>query len=226
MDRSERIAAIGALDDPVRRRLHAYVAAQDEPVRREDAAAAVGVSEHRARFHLDRLVEAGLLEVEFRRTTGRTGPGAGRPAKLYRRTAGEVAVSVPPRRYDLVAEVLAAAVRRSLAGTPLEEALRQEARRAGHRDGEGYAGRDAGSPELERAAGALADRGYEPVLGDRELVLGDCPFDRLAAEHTDLVCGINHDYVTGVLDGLACRESTACLEPGAGRCCVRVSHRE
>src|SRR5918911_20308 len=50
-----------------------------------------------AAFHLDKLVEAGLLEASFRRLGERRGPGAGRPAKLYRRGAGEVAASLPPR---------------------------------------------------------------------------------------------------------------------------------
>src|SRR5437868_8151395 len=99
-----------ALADPVRRELYRWVVAQAEPVSRDQAASGAGVPRHTAKFHLDRLVDQGLLETEFRRLTGRAGPGAGRPAKLYRRAARELAVSLPPRHYDTAADLLASAV--------------------------------------------------------------------------------------------------------------------
>jgi predicted ArsR family transcriptional regulator len=216
---SDVFSAIGALADPVRRRLYAYVVASDAGVGREEAAREVGVAPHTARFHLDRLVEEGLLAVEQRRLTGRTGPGAGRPAKVYRRADGEVAVSLPDREYDLVGQVLAAAVERSLGGAGLEDSLVEEARAAGRRDGTSY---DGSGRELERSAGALAARGFEPHRVDDGLVLRNCPFDSLAREHTALVCGVNHDYVAGVLEGLGCTQTCARLDPGRDRCCVRV----
>ncbi len=219
MEPVSAITAIGALDDPARRRLYEYVAGRGEPVGREDAARATGLPSHSARFHLDRMVDAGLLEVEYRRLSGRSGPGAGRPTKLYRRAAHEVAVSVPPRHYDLVGHVLAAAVQCSLAGADLAGSLVAEAQAAGQRDGAAYDGRGT---ELERTSGVLTERGYEPAVADEDLVLGNCPFDRLAAEHGELVCGLNRDYVAGVVEGLGCRHTRACLDPGAGGCCVRV----
>ena len=216
-------SAIGALADPVRRRLYRYVVASDAPVGREEAAREVGVAPHTARFHLDKLVEEGLLEVGQQRLTGRSGPGAGRPAKVYRRASAEVAVSLPPRGYDLVGQVLAAAVERSLARGGLEDSLADEARAAGGRDGTSYVGGGGrGGDELDRAAGALAERGFEPQRDDDGLVLRNCPFDALARRHTALVCGVNHDYVAGVLDGLGCTQTCARLDPGADRCCVRV----
>src|SRR3954449_11558502 len=112
---SEQVAGIGALAEPARQALYRYVAAQPGAVGREEAARATGVAVHSAKFHLDKLVEEGLLDVEFRRLTGREGPGAGRPAKLYRRSASEFAVSVPQRRYDLAGRILAAAVDRATA---------------------------------------------------------------------------------------------------------------
>jgi predicted ArsR family transcriptional regulator len=216
---SDAFSAIGALADPVRRRLYQYVVASDVGVGREEAAREVGVAPHTARFHLDRLVEEGLLDVEQRRLTGRTGPGAGRPAKVYRRAESEVAVSLPEREYDLVGQVLAAAVERSLGGAGLEDSLAEEARAAGRRDGTSY---DGSGGELERSAGALAARGFEPHRVDEGLVLRNCPFDSLAREHTALVCGVNHDYVAGVLEGLGCSQTCARLDPGRDRCCVRV----
>jgi len=212
-------AALGALADPVRRRLYEYVAAQRDAVGREQAAEGAGVPLHSARFHLDRLVEAGLLEVERRRLSGRTGPGAGRPAKLYRRSAADIEVSVPPRRYDLVGAVLAAAVERSLTGTELPTALTEEARAAGREDGRVCT---ASGSDLERCTSVLADRGFEPTPDDGGAHLRNCPFDALARTHTALVCGLNHDYVVGVLEGLSCVSLAARLEPADDRCCVRL----
>ena len=212
-------AAVAALADPVRRRLYRYVVEQQDAVGREQAAEGADVPLHTARFHLERLVEEGLLEVEFRRLSGRSGPGAGRPAKLYRRTPIEVSVHVPSRSYDLVGSVLAAAVSRALGGEPLEAALSDEARSRGLAAGTSY---DAAGPDLERAAGLLADTGYEPQVGERTVTLRNCPFDVLATEETALVCGVNLDFVDGALEGLGCTGVTARLDPGPDRCCVRV----
>src|SRR3954452_16102013 len=121
-------AGIGALADDTRRGLYSYVASQPQPVGREQAATALGLAMHTANFHLDRMVAEGLLEVEYRRLSGRTGPGAGRPSKLYRRAAREFAVSLPPRRYDLVGDILAAAVTRAGSGAALDDALEEAAR--------------------------------------------------------------------------------------------------
>jgi predicted ArsR family transcriptional regulator len=78
-------------------------------VSRDEAAAGVGVPRHRAKFHLDKLVGDGLLEAEYRRRSGRRGPGAGRPAKLYR-ASGELAVMLPGRRYELAGQLMARAI--------------------------------------------------------------------------------------------------------------------
>jgi predicted ArsR family transcriptional regulator len=215
----DAFSAIGALADPVRRRLYCFVAGRADGAGREESAREVGIAPHVARFHLDKLVEEGLLAVDHRRLTGRRGPGAGRPAKIYRRADTEVSVSLPERGYDLVGRVFAAAVERSLGGAPLAEALADAARSAGRRDGTTY---DGAGGELERSAGVLRDRGYEPLEADDALVLRNCPFDALAREHTALVCGVNLDYVGGVLDGLGCRRTSASLDPGPDRCCVRI----
>src|SRR3954449_7003574 len=121
MDLSEQAAGIGALADDTRRTLYEYVASQPQPVGREQAATSLGLALHNVSFHLDRLVSEGLLEVEFRRLSGRSGPGAGRPSKLYRRAAREFAVSLPPRRYDLVGDILAGAVARAVEGESLAD---------------------------------------------------------------------------------------------------------
>lgn len=212
--------AVGALADSARRELYDYVVAQDRPVGRDEAADATGLARHSARFHLDRLVEEGLLRTEFRRLTGRSGPGAGRPAKLYRRADTEVAVTLPPRHYDLAAQVLADGVERSLEGIPLPDALAAAARDTGRRDGADAPG---GDDELGTIGSALASRGFEPRRNEDGLVLSNCPFDTLARAHTALVCGINRDYVTGVVEGARCASrAEAVLDPSPERCCVRV----
>jgi predicted ArsR family transcriptional regulator len=218
-------SAIGALADPVRRRLYEYVVGCAEPVSREPAARGADVALHSARFHLDRPVDEGLLVADQRRLTGRSGPGAGRPAKVYRRAPGDVAVSLPEREYDLVGRIMAAAVQRSLDGAPLAEVLAEEARSTGRADG--AAGRaeegTAEDPdELGRAAAVLAGRGFEPARSESHVVLRNCPFDALARQHTALVCALNLDYVAGVVEGAGCPHVSAELDPGEDRCCVRL----
>lgn len=213
-------AGIGALAEPTRRALYDYVIAQPGPVGREEAAGAVGVPAHAAKFHLDRLVADGLLEVQFRRLSGRSGPGAGRPAKLYRRSGRQFSVSLPERRYDLVGQILAAAVGRAQAGTPLPDALHEAAHEHGRRVG---ADSSAAGDDLHRLASTLATQGYEPRVDAGELTLANCPFDALAQQHTALICRLNQVYVQGVADGLTC-SVRADLLPWPGHCCV-AAHR-
>jgi predicted ArsR family transcriptional regulator len=200
---------LAALAEPVRRRLYHYVTSRPDAVGRDEAAGAAGVSRALAAFHLDRLVEDGLLTAEYRRLTGRTGPGAGRPAKLYRRALGDVAVSLPPRDYRLAAGVFADA----LDGGDIHAAAHERGRAIGaaareqHRDG-----------ELEAV---LAQAGYQPFRdGSGDIRLANCPFHELAATHRGLTCGMNLALLEGVLDGLAAEGVEARLDPQPGRCCV------
>ena len=229
MSISEQAAGIGALADPTRRALYEHVVAQTDAVSRESAARAVDVPVHVARFQLDRLVELGLLQVEFRRLTGRQGPGAGRPSKLYRRTIETIAVSLPARRFDLAGHLLARAIERAADGTPIDTAVREVA----HAEGGSYGARLHGElangsehdaeGELERMRHALAGQGYEPRRAARELVLANCPFHDLARAHTDLVCGMNQAYIAGVAEGLHCHHLDARLRPDPARCCVVIT---
>lgn len=221
-----RVTRLGALADPLRRRLYRFVAEQPDAVSRDQAADVVEVPRHTAKFHLDRLVEEGLLVAEFRRLTGRSGPGAGRPAKLYRRSAREVAVSVPSRRYDLAGQVLADAVERSLDGVPMAEAVRQAADNAARVVVE--AARPTDGRQLSRIGEVLSPYGYEPRVEPDEtgdLVLANCPFDRLATDHRDLVCGMNRDFVDAIARRLGCDGIEARLDLDETRCCVRVVRR-
>ena len=171
-----------------RRALYAFVASEPGPVSREQAAEHTGLALHSVRFHLDRLVEEGLLDVEFRRLSGRSGPGAGRPAKLSRRSDRQLSVSIPDRRYDVVGDVLAEAVDRSAReGSPVQDAVLSAALTHGRRLGAASATTvaDAGGSEQECVAQVLAGSGYEPRVVGEEVVLANCPFDRLARDHTE-----------------------------------------
>ncbi len=224
MDLHSQAAGIGALADENRRALYEYVVHAPDPVGREQAAGALGLPHHTASFHLDRLVEEGLLEVEFRRLTGKSGPGAGRPSKLYRRADREFTVSLPPRRYDLVGDILAVAVKRTADGDELDRSLSSSARDEGLALGRAVTGA-RGRATLPQVADVLAGQGYEPQVAEAVVTLRNCPFDSLAQKHTELVCGLNQDFVQGVVDGLERSDAQACLEPEPGWCCVKVRTR-
>ncbi|MEU2620259.1 transcriptional regulator [Streptomyces sp. NPDC007157] len=221
------IDAIAALQDPVRRRLYEYVAAQGREVGRNEAAEATGVARTLAAHHLDRLAEAGLLDTGSRRLTGRSGPGAGRPAKVYTRAREERAVSLPARDYRTAAELLAEAAEQA----GLDAGLCAAARRRG----EALRGSVAPCGSLEEAVETLAARGYEPHLegvggpgGDRGaegageeaavVRMRNCPFHAVAERFPPLVCGMNLALLEGLLgtDGPV----RARMDARPGQCCV------
>ncbi|WP_448628257.1 helix-turn-helix transcriptional regulator [Geodermatophilus sp. URMC 64] len=204
-------AAVGALADPARRALYRFVAAADDAVSRDQAAQGVGLPRHTVKFHLDRLVDDGLLETEYRRLSGRRGPGAGRPAKLYRRSARQFDVSLPERHYDLAGRILAGAVDAAADGAvPVLEAVGEAASAEGRRL--------AGSPCA--LVDVLAGLGFEPRDTADGVVLGNCPFHDLAATHTALVCGMNLGMLTALLEERGEPGIRAALDPAPGRCCV------
>jgi predicted ArsR family transcriptional regulator len=227
--RDTQLTRLAALGEPIRQALYRFVVAQRTPVSRDQAASGLGIARHVAKFHLDRLAADGLVDTEYQRPDGRGGPGAGRPTKFYRASRTEIAVSLPERHYDLAADILAQAV--TIAerdATPLREALRLTARQAGAR-----LGRPSGNARPPERADApwdgvwavLAAHGYEPELDSADpsaarITLRNCPFHRLARAHTDLVCGLNLDVLTAVVDNQPGCGLLAELDPGPDRCCV------
>lgn len=222
-----RLEAAAILAEPVRRALYLHVARQPRPVSRDQAAAAVGIERSLAAFHLDKLVGAGLLEASFRRLTGRSGPGAGRPSKLYQRSAKAVDVSIPERRYELLARLLADAVGASAtAATALGNAARELGESIGS-DARAAAGARPDREALLASATAVLDRmGFQPYHDEGgDIRLRNCPFDALARDHRDLVCTTNVEMMEGVLGGLRAKGVVASLEPTAGQCCVALRRR-
>jgi predicted ArsR family transcriptional regulator len=234
-DLARQITALALLEEPVRRALYDYVAMRPAAVGRDEAARAVRVSRALAAFHLDKLAAEGLLEVSYRRLSRRRGPGGGRPAKLYRRAARQLDVSLPPRRYELAARLLAAGVAGTRGGAAAESVTRA-ARRLGAALGTVARGDAGPRPDrarlLECAAAVLRDHGFEPERSGEGMQLRNCPFDALAREFRPLVCGMNRSLMEGLVSGLGARGVVADFRPEPGRCCVvltpggRVRSRE
>ena len=212
MRQQQKIGAVAALDDPMRRRLLQLVGDSTLPVSRDAAAATLSVSRSTVAFHLDRLVEAGLLVVAYERVNGLTGPGSGRPAKVYSRAPGELNVSIPERHYDLMGDLLATAVENADDADSALDALRAAATTAGRE-----AGRAAGTLEQ-----VLYETGYEPVPGPERTTLGNCPFHSLARRHTEVVCAANEAFLRAAVEEVGSDPAKVVLEPTGSGCCVWI----
>ena len=199
------VTGVSVLADSVRRRLYRFVCSQDQPVSRDQAAQAVGIARHKAKFHLDRLEAEGLLDADYVRLTGRSGPGAGRPAKRYRRGTKEFAVTLPARDYELTARIMADAIAESArTHTPILDVVNDTA--AVYGSAIAATARDHGSSvdtALEIVVRILTEHGYEPRRTGSMVVLANCPFQALAADHTDLICRLNHSLLAGFADSIA-----------------------
>jgi len=218
------VGAVALLDEPTRRRLYELIVASPDPVGRDEAAKTLGLSRELAAFHLDRLAAGGLLETVFRRLGSRQGPGAGRPAKLYRRSAHDIAVSLPPRDYRRAAEMLEDAI----VGAA-EPALLEAVNGAAHARGvvTGVAARKTVKPRSshrqQRSAllAVLSEGGYEPLVDPGATIrLRNCPYHELAQRHREVTCGMNLAWASGIVDGLGVDGVKPVLAPEPGACCV------
>lgn len=219
MNRDEqRHALVYGLDDPVRRRLYDYVSVSAAPVGRDEAAAELAIGRPLAAYHLDRLVSLGLLTADYRRPPGRSGPGAGRPAKVYARSPSEFAVTAPPRDYELAARLLAEAVESDASGFSLA-CLKRAARRLGAELG--ARSRRSGQTAMRAV---LTEHGFEPFSDDDgSVALRNCPFHQLAERHREIVCTMNLALLEGVAAGIGAQDVRPGLKPVPGRCCVVIT---
>ena len=217
------LASVSCLDDPVRGRLYAFVSGRVEPVGRDEAAAAVGIGRALAVYHLDKLVESGLLTASYRRPPGRSGPGAGRPAKVYARSGAEFTVSLPPREYQLAASLLVQAVAADRSGSA-RAALHDAARQFGAGLGERHRGdRVQGEDGRLALESALSEHGFEPWHDHHGTVrIRNCPFRRLAEMQPEVVCHMNLALIQGLVAGLGADTLHPVLDPGPDRCCVTI----
>ena len=221
--RFDGLSALSGLDDPVRRQLYQVVVRSPHPVGRDAAAAAAGIGRPLAAYHLDKLVELGLLTAAYQRPPGREGPGAGRPAKVYSRSEREFTVTVPPREYELAARLLAVAVESDREGSS-RTALGAAARDFG--TSLAARGREASTAKAGRRQAmqsVLRQHGFEPAEDEAgRTILRNCPFHQLAAQHQELVCGMNLALVQGLVAGLDAPGLRPSLDPLPGRCCVVI----
>lgn len=223
------IASISALNDPIRSAVLMYVTRSGGETSRDQVAAAMGVSRRVAAFHLDRLANEGWLEVGYRRLTGRTGPGAGRSSKLYRRSSKRVDVSIPARNYELMARALGSGIQYGRA-SPSSHDIEAGARGFGVAVG-AQAKAAAGRADRRRApVRALFDKlaalGFEPFADPDGMVrLRNCPYHDMARENSELVCAVNLALLEGVVQGLDLKGVEARLEPHEGQCCVAFRMR-
>jgi predicted ArsR family transcriptional regulator len=221
------IRAVAALDDPLRRGMFRFIRLSHQPVTRETAAASVGISRKLAAFHLDKLVEAGVLRAHYEPVGGVR--KVGRTPKVYEATDTDINIHIPPRQHELLADILLEAVLTEGTG---EGGLQAAARVAGQR------GREIGAKErrdrrpgrlgpkrsLTLAEGVLARLGFEPTRESSTcLRLRNCPFSPLAGKAPELVCGLNEAFLTGLLAGFGTPSVRAVLAPRAGECCVQVT---
>jgi predicted ArsR family transcriptional regulator len=216
------LASVSRLEDPVRGRLYAFVCGCSEPVGRDEAAAAVGIGRALAVYHLDKLVEAGLLTAGYRRPPGRSGPGAGRPAKVYARSDGEFMVTVPAREYQLAARLLVQAVAADRRGH-VRVALHDAARQLGADLGERHRADGAQGGTRLALESALSELGFEPCHDDHGTVrTRNCPFRRLADLQPEIVCHMNLALIQGLVAGLGADSLNPVLDPEPEHCCVVI----
>ncbi|WP_309073052.1 helix-turn-helix domain-containing protein [Paenarthrobacter sp.] len=214
-----KIAAVASLDDENRRRLYEYLLSSGSAVGRDEAALALELPRSSVSFHLDRLVREGLLRVEFRKSPDRTGPGSGRPSKLYIPVMDEIGVSIPERRYDLAGHLMATAIKRAEAGgAPVAAALREVAAAKGS---------ESGRPG--DFLGAISELGYQPTpdaSGGYRLL--NCPFHRLSRDHRDVVCAMNGAFLNAAAtaSGLSADVVEPVPDHGLGQCCARIKALE
>jgi predicted ArsR family transcriptional regulator len=221
------IRAVAALDDQLRRRMYAYCRRAGHPVTRDEAAAHVGISRKLAAFHLDKLVDAGLLRAHYAQVGGIR--RVGRAPKVYEPTNEPVQISIPERRHELLAELLLDAVLQERS----EESAAASALRVARDRGEHVGAEERDKARLGRLGAeraltiieaVLTRYGYEPHREAPVSVrLRNCPFHPLAAKAPELVCGINQAFLTGFLAGLGALTVQAVLVPTPGECCVRLS---
>lgn len=217
-DSDPDLSAVTALSDPTRRRVYVVVASSPEPMSRDQIAKALELPRSTAAFHLERLATEDLLETTHVRRSGKTGPGAGRPTKLYRRSNRQLNLTIPPRDYELAARLLAEAVEAAgKTGRPAEDELVDVSRRAGVELGS----QDGGSGTI---TDTLVRNGFEPRVDGRDVVLGNCPFQSLATEFPNTICGMNLHLIRGLLDAIDEDSWSAELDPAPDLCCVRLQH--
>lgn len=223
------IRAIAALEDDLRHGMYEFIRTARMPVTREQAAEAVGISRKLAAFHLDKLVAAGLLRSHYEPVGGLR--KVGRAPKVYQPVDADIRISIPERQHDVLAAILIDAVLTEAADEPARQAVMRSAQERGETVAASERerlrpGRLGAERALSLAAGLLTRHGYDPDrVSPTRVCLRNCPFHPHAAQAPELVCALNHAFLTGYLDGLGATTAEAVLEPRSGECCVELRDR-
>ena len=218
------LMAVALLAEPTRQRLYLYLRERREPVGREEAAQQTGVKPRLVAFHLDRMAEAGLLDVEYRRLSGRVGPGAGRPAKVYSVSSRSFSVEIPQTRYALAASMMATALSADGPAAGGARSLQDVASAVGKSLGSEIRGEGrAKGARQEAVKGKLKQLGYEPrVQESGEWTMRNCIFSELSMSHRELVCPMNAALVSGLLSGAHVSSLRVERQMERPDCCVRL----
>ncbi|MGW4339495.1 helix-turn-helix transcriptional regulator [Rhodococcus koreensis] len=224
-DAATAFTAVAALADDLRRRMYGFIRVSRRPVSRDEAAAAVGISRRLAAFHLDKLVAVGVLQARYDAVGGIR--KVGRTPKVYEPIAADIRISIPARHPEMLADILLDAVLTDEGGRARERAVQIATQRGTEL---GTAARAPGRPAssgadriLTLAEQVLVGRGFEPDRATPTcLRLRNCPFHPLASKAPELVCGVNHAFLTGFLTGLDAPQVQAVLAPRPAHCCVEL----
>jgi predicted ArsR family transcriptional regulator len=227
----DTIRPLATLEDPLRHRIYLFVRGAGRSVSREDVADALGISRKLAAFHLDKLLDRGLLRAHYARPPGRSGPGAGRTSKMYEPSVMEVDVSIPERRYGLLGELLVDAIEGESRGEVARDAAARVARARGNAIGaEAREAQDLGRPGPERtlttALGVLESFGFEPYREGQRVRVRNCPFRALAQRAPDLVCEMSRSFIEGIVRGLGNTSVESVIERRPDECCVELRRAE
>ena len=220
MSSRDTLARLASLAEPARRALYEFVIRQDHEVSRDEAAKGVKITRALSAFHLDRLVDDGLLDTIYRRPEGRSGPGAGRPSKLYKRSAEPLEFTAPPQNYGLIARVLTSSIGDARGKEAADRAAHERGLAIGTEARRRAGKAPADTALIRKLSEVLRENGFAPMRKGNELRLRNCPFDALANDYRDLVCGMNLAMQRGVLEGLRARKIEAIFQPTPGACCV------
>lgn len=225
---NEGLKLLALLGEETRRAVYFAVRDAEGALSRKDIANQVGITVGLATFHLEKLLEAGLLTAYYQRPPGRSGPGAGRSAKYYQTADVELAVSIPPRHYRRLSALLVEGATSAGEGEDFDRAVLRVAHQHGHDDGtrlrHAHQLRRPGRARiLDLVTELLHEQGYEPYRADTTVALGNCPFRGLAQDAPELVCAINHAYLDGLVEGLGGGRVPAVLACRRPRdCCVLI----
>ncbi|HLT97585.1 MAG TPA: helix-turn-helix domain-containing protein [Acidimicrobiia bacterium] len=202
----ERIADLtSALGDPTRRAIYVAVRESSEPMTTSRIAQLFDIHPNVARHHLDKLADDGWLIVSRQRASGRSGPGAGRPAKTYQASKREVSIHFAPRRYELLVDLLMRVINEIA-----PEGVSEIAQRVGYEYGRELA-KEIGAPEdagythaIQAVAMAMTGLGFsmDPDVEGERLLTTHCPFGDAATDHPDVVCSLDRGIVSGLAGGL------------------------